>query len=164
MADKSGKKTKIGGQALIEGIMMRGVSKAAMAVRMKDGSIDVEEWELSGRRWYEKAPIIRGSFNFVTTLREGYGCMMKSAKKSGMLDEDGNEEPTKFEKWLDEKLGDKLTNVIMSIAMVIGVVLAVILFVFVPSYLFTLIEWLMPTTQVDITSLVSGGGFHRGSG
>lgn len=146
MGSKSvGKKTKIGGQALIEGIMMRGVSKAAMAVRMKDGSIDVEEWALPERRWYETTPLIRGSVNFVTTLKDGYKCMMKSAEKSGMLDDDGNEEPSKFEKWLDDKLGDKLTGVIMGVAMVIGVALAVFLFLFVPSYLFTLLQSVVPT-------------------
>lgn len=136
----TGKKTKIGGQALIEGIMMRGVSNAAMAVRMKDGGIDVEEWELKARKWYEKTPFIRGSINFVTQLMDGYKCMMKSAEKSGMLDDDGSEEPSKFEKWLDDKFGDKLTNAIMTVAMVIGVALAVVLFLFVPSYLFSLIE------------------------
>lgn len=145
MGSKSGsKKTKIGGQALIEGIMMRGVSKAAMAVRMKDGGIDVEEWELPERRWYETTPLIRGSVNFVTTLIDGYKCMMKSAEKSGMMDDDGSEEPSKFEKWLDDKLGDKLTGVIMGIAMVLGVALAIFLFLFVPSYLFTLLQSVVP--------------------
>ena len=149
MGSKSGsKKTKIGGQALIEGIMMRGVSKAAMAVRMKDGGIDVEEWELPERRWYETTPLIRGSVNFVTTLIDGYKCMMKSAEKSGMMDDDGSEEPSKFEKWLDDKLGDKLTGVIMGIAMVLGVALAIFLFLFVPSYLFTLLQSVIP---VDIS-------------
>ncbi len=145
--NKCCKKTKIGGQALIEGIMMKGVSKGAMAVRMKDGGIDVEEWELKPKKWYNKAPFVRGSINFVTSLVEGYSCMMKSAEKSGMLEEEENEEPSKFEKWLDEKLGDKLTGVIMAIAMVIGVVLAVLLFAVVPTALYDWIETLMPVVQ-----------------
>lgn len=143
------KKTKIGGQALIEGIMMKGVSKAAMAVRMKDGGIDVEEWELPTAKWYNKTPLIRGSINFVSSMTEGYRCMMKSAEKSGMLDEEADEEPTKFEKWLDEKLGDKLTGVIMAIAMVLGVALAVFLFAFVPTALFDWIEALLPLNAVQ---------------
>lgn len=147
---KKEKKTSIGGQALIEGIMMRGVSTEAMAVRMKDGSIDVEKWELEERKWYEKAPIIRGSVNFVKSLLDGYKCMMKSAEKSGMLDDDGEEEPSKFEKWLEEKLGDKLTGVIMGIAMFIAVVLAVGLFLFVPSYLFTLLEKLAGDADISM--------------
>ena len=138
------KKTKIGGQALIEGIMMKGVSKAAMAVRMKDGGIDVEEWELPKPKWYNKAPFVRGSVNFVSSMTEGYKCMMRSAEKSGMLDDEENEEPSKFEKWLDEKLGDKLTGIIMAIAMVIGVALAVFLFAFVPTFLYDLIETVVP--------------------
>lgn len=145
----AGKKTKIGGQALIEGIMMRGVSNAAMAVRKKDGTIDVEEWPLKERKWYEKTPIIRGSINFVTQLSDGYKCMMKSAEKSGMMDDDGSDEPTKFEKWLEDKFGDKLTNAVMAVAMVLGVALAVVLFLFVPSYLFSLIE--MAAGDVDIS-------------
>lgn len=132
--------TKIGGQALIEGIMMKGVSKAAMAVRMKDGGIDVEEWDLKPNKWYNKTPFIRGSINFVTSMMEGYKYMMKSAEKSGMLDDDGEEELTKFEKWLEDKLGDKLMGVIMAIAMVIGVAFAVFMFAFVPSLIYDLIE------------------------
>lgn len=141
----TGKKTTVGGQALIEGVMMKGVSKGAMAVRMKDGSIDVDEWDIKPRKWYNKCPVIRGSINFVQQLGEGYKCLMKSAEKSGMLDDEEDEEPSKFEKWLDEKLGDKLTGVVMAIAMVIGVALAVFLFLLVPSYLFTWIESLLPT-------------------
>ena len=82
------KKTSIGGQALIEGIMMKGVSKGAMAVRLPDGSIDVEDWDIKPKKWYNKCPVIRGSINFVQQLREGYSCLMKSADKSGMMDDD----------------------------------------------------------------------------
>ncbi len=141
----TGKKTTVGGQALIEGVMMKGVSKGAMAVRMKDGSIDVEEWDIKPKKWYNKCPVIRGGINFVQQLGEGYKCLMKSAEKSGMLDDEENEEPSKFEKWLDDKFGDKLTGAIMAVAMVIGVALAVFLFLLLPSYLFTWIENLLPT-------------------
>ncbi len=149
--EKCCKKTKIGGQALIEGIMMKGVSKGAMAVRMKDGSIDVEEWDLKPAKWYNKAPFIRGSINFVSSLSEGYKCMMKSAEKSGMLEEEEDYEPSKFEKWLDDKLGDKLTGIIMGIAMVIGVALAVLLFAVVPTALYDWIETLMPLIPDAVT-------------
>ena len=129
------KKTSIGGQALIEGIMMKGVSKGAMAVRLPDGSIDVEDWDIKPKKWYNKCPVIRGSINFVQQLREGYSCLMKSADKSGMMDDDSEEEQSKFEKWLDDKFGDKLTGAIMAIAMVIGIALAVFLFLLLPSFL-----------------------------
>ena len=61
-------KSKIGGQALIEGIMMLGPNKGAMACRLPDGSIDLETWEENNGKnapWYKKTPIIRGCFNFV---------------------------------------------------------------------------------------------------
>lgn len=73
--------------------------------------------------------------NFVQQLREGYSCLMKSADKSGMMDDDSEEEQSKFEKWLDDKFGDKLTGAIMAIAMVIGIALAVFLFLLLPSYI-----------------------------
>ncbi|MBQ7132354.1 MAG: DUF1385 domain-containing protein [Oscillospiraceae bacterium] len=78
------RKSKIGGQALIEGIMMKGVYNSAMACRLPDGTIDVEVWENKyGKNmpWYRKAPFIRGSVNMVTQLIEGYKCLMKSADK-----------------------------------------------------------------------------------
>ncbi len=153
----TGKKTTVGGQALIEGIMMKGVSKGAMAVRLKDGGIDVEEWDLKPKKWYNKCPIIRGGINFVQQLGEGYKCLMKSAEKSGMMDEDAEEEESKFEKWLDEKLGDKLTGLIMGIAMVLGIALAVFLFLLLPSYLFTGIECLLPTEPLsDLAGVLPG--------
>lgn len=155
----TGKKTTVGGQALIEGVMMKGVSTGAMAVRTKDGSIDVETWEIKPKKWYNKCPVIRGSINFVQQLGEGYRCLMKSAEKSGMMDDDEEDaaEESKFEKWLDEKLGDKLTGVIMAIAMVFGIALAVFLFLLVPSYLFTGIESLLPTEPLgELESVLPG--------
>lgn len=155
--NNGGKKTSIGGQALIEGIMMKGVSVGAMAVRTKDGSIDVEQWEIPEKKWYEKTPIIRGSFNFVKTLSEGTHYMTKSAEKSGMMEDDSSEEQSRFEKWLDDKLGDKLTGVVMSVAMFIAVVLALVLFLFVPSYIFTGIEYLVGDVDISVWRTIFEG-------
>lgn len=141
-------RTKIGGQALIEGIMMRGVGKAAMAVRKKDDTIDVEEWEIKSGKWYQKVPFIRGIFNFLLQMIDGYKYISKSAEKSGMMDDEG-EEQSKFEKWLDDKFGDKIMNVIMGIAMVLGVALAIVLFVFVPTWLFSGIQALVGETDIS---------------
>ncbi|MCL2108309.1 MAG: DUF1385 domain-containing protein [Oscillospiraceae bacterium] len=128
------KQAKIGGQALFEGIMMRGETKAAMAVRKKDGSIHVEEWNLQKKRWYQRAWFIRGVFNFVLQMRDGYKYMMQSAEISGVFDEE--EEPeTRFEKWLTEKFGDKLMSAVMVIGMILGVVLALFLFMFLPTWI-----------------------------
>lgn len=141
MADKKPIKSKVGGQALIEGIMMRGADNAAMAVRKKDGSIFLEEWKIKSGKWYQKAPFIRGSFNFVLQMVDGYKYISKSADISGMMD-DEEEAQTKFEKWLDEKLGDKLMAIVMTISMILGVALAVVLFMFVPTWIFTGIQTL----------------------
>lgn len=123
-------KSKIGGQALIEGIMMKGIDTEAMAVRLPDGTIDVEQKKLPKAKWYQKTPFIRGPVNFVATLIDGYNCISKSADKSMQGIE---EEPSKFEKWLTEKLGDKLMAVLMVISGVLGVLLAVGLFVYLPA-------------------------------
>ena len=77
-------KTRIGGQAVIEGVMMRGVGKAAMACRLPNGTIDLEEWEINGGGklpWYRKTPFIRGVFSFVISMIDGYKCLSRSADK-----------------------------------------------------------------------------------
>ena len=126
-------KTSIGGQALIEGIMMRGVDRSAMALRLPTGEIELEEWEIKGGKnlpWYRKAPFIRGCFNFVISLTDGYKCLMKSADRAAEFEE---EEMGKFDKWLTQKLGDKLMPIITAIAMVLGIALALFLFIFAPT-------------------------------
>ena len=127
-------KSKIGGQAVIEGVMMRGIHKAAMACRLPDGTIDLEEWAIKGGKdtpWYRKTPFVRGIFSFLTSLIDGYKCLTRSAEKQ--MTEDDEEEQTKFEQWLDDKLGDKLGPIITAISMVLGVGLAILLFMYLPS-------------------------------
>ena len=127
----SKKKTSIGGQALIEGIMMRGPFLTSMATRMPDGSIEVETWDThkSGKTpWTRRAPFIRGIFNMVDSMVVGYSCLMKSAEKAGV-----EEEPTKFDRWLEEKLGDNMMKVL-------GVALAAVLFIFIPTGLSSLLK------------------------
>lgn len=135
-------KSKIGGQALIEGIMMKGVYKAAMACRLPDGTIDVETWDENNGKdapWYKKTPFVRGSFNFVSSLVSGYRCLMKSAEKQ-MTEEDQEEEMTKFEKWLTDKFGEQLMGIISAIAMIIGVLFSLFLFKFIPTFITKPIE------------------------
>ena len=127
-------KSKIGGQAVIEGVMMRGIDKAAMACRLPDGTVDLEKWPLKGGKnppWYRKVPFVRGIFNFVVSLVDGYKCLTRSSEKQ--ITDDDEEEETKFEKWLDEKFGDKLMPIISGISMVLGLGLAIVLFMLVPS-------------------------------
>jgi len=145
-------KTSIGGQALIESVMMRGPVKSAMAVRLPSGEIDLEEWDnpAASRRWYRKTPFVRGVFNMVDAMRTGYKCMMKSAEKSGMLEEE-EENPSRFEKWLSDKLGDSFSKVITGFSMVLGVVLAVGLFSVLPVFLISLLPNL---TGTELTPMV----------
>lgn len=127
-------KSKIGGQALIEGIMMRGIYKSAMVCRLPSGELDLETWDINNGPnlpWYRKAPFIRGVFNFAISMVEGYKCLSKSADKSMIGVEDEN--PSKFDKWLEEKLGDKLMPIVSVIGIVLGVVLAVGLFILAPA-------------------------------
>ena len=136
----TGKKTTVGGQALIEGVMMKGVSTGAMAVRKKDGDIHTEEWELPKKKWYNKAPFIRGCFNFVQTLKEGWDCMNKSIDISGFGEEDDDEPQSKFDVWLDKHLSEKGVEVIAGIISFLMVAALMAVFFFVPSFLFSLIE------------------------
>ena len=141
MADK--KKTSIGGQALIEGIMMRGPVLTSMATRMPDGSIDVETWNThkgSKTPWTRRAPFIQGIFNMVDSMVVGYHCLMKSAEKAGV-----EEEPTKFDKWLEKKLGHNMMKMLGGFAAVLGVALAAVLFIFIPTGLSSLLKPLIGT-------------------
>ena len=71
-------KTSIGGQAVIEGVMMRGPEKGAMACRLPSGEIDLETWDVKGgKAWYKKVPFVRGIFSFISSLVLGYKCLMK---------------------------------------------------------------------------------------
>ncbi|MBQ1538504.1 MAG: DUF1385 domain-containing protein, partial [Ruminococcus sp.] len=98
-------KSKIGGQAVIEGVMMRGIDKAAMACRLPSGEIDLEEWAIKGGKnapFYRKIPFVRGVFVFITSMIDGYKCLSRSADKQMSAEQDDDEEPSKFEKWVDE--------------------------------------------------------------
>ncbi|MFZ2538696.1 MAG: DUF1385 domain-containing protein [Oscillospiraceae bacterium] len=141
--NKVSHKSKIGGQALIEGIMMRGLDKASMAVRKPDGEIDVETWNLKKQSIFNKIPIVRGMVNFIQSMFMGYKCLSKSAEKAG-IDDDENYEPSKFEKWLDDKLGDKLMGVITIVGTVLGVILSFLLFMYLPSLLVKGLDVLIP--------------------
>ncbi len=145
MAEKTkGFKTQIGGQALIEGVMMRGPEVQAMAVRLPNGEIDVEQKPLKPAKWYKKTPFIRGPFNFVSSMVEGYKCLSRSADKSMQGIE---EEPSKFEKWLTDKLGDKLMAIIMVIASILGVGMALALFIWLPALITKGISLILPLSD-----------------
>lgn len=130
-------RSKIGGQALIDGIMMRGVEKSAMACRMPDGSIHREVWDTNppGKKKsiWRKVPIVRGCISFVQSILSGYRCMMKSAELTSDLEEDEEEETGQVTQWILDHFGDKLIHGATVVGTVLGVVLAVVLFMYLPS-------------------------------
>lgn len=148
MAKNTTKKiTSIGGSALIEGIMMRGPKRTTVCVRTGENEIyseDIEIKTLSSRFKIFRLPFIRGIAGLVDSMRLSYKSLMLSADKAIEAGEIEEEEPSKFEKWLDEKFGDKLVKILMVFASILGVALAVGLFFFVPSYLFDLCANFVP--------------------
>lgn len=134
---KGVRKTSIGGQALIEGIMMQGGKTAAMSVRMPDGSISTEYKEVKHLRDKYKFfgfPIIRGIVNFIESMIFGYKCLMESAEKSGFDDlENSEENMSKLDKWLNEHMSKTFMSVLTAVASVLGVLLAFFLFFFLPT-------------------------------
>lgn len=127
----------VGGEALIEGIMMKGPKGAAIACRMPDGTIDITRKEVhsvTDKCKLLKAPFIRGPINFVEQMIFGYKCMMESAEKTAFDTSDTNEEEmSKLDKWLSDHFGPKMMTVIGGIAMVFGFALAFGIFVYLPS-------------------------------
>ncbi len=130
-------KTSVGGQALIEGIMMMGPDGAAVSVRVPDGSIDTEMVpvkHLKDKYKFFGFPIIRGIVNYVESMVFGYKCLMMSAEKSGLDDLQNDEENmSKLDKWLSDHLNDKVLGVLTAIASVLGMGLAFLLFFYLPT-------------------------------
>lgn len=127
-------KTSIGGQAVIEGVMMRGPKLTALSVRMPDQSISTEVWDTpSSNKWYKKTPFIRGVFNFVESLTDGYKSLMKAAEKAGLDEEE--EEPSKFEQKLRQLLGDKFMPFLQGCILLFSLAMALFFFAFLPTTL-----------------------------
>lgn len=126
-----------GGQAVMEGVMMRGRSWYAMAVRKPDGTIEIREKKLkpaAERFPLLKWPIVRGVVAFVDSLSVGIRTLTQSAEIAGdSLTE--SEEPSRFERFLTEKLGDKLNNVIIQCSVVLAALIAMGLFMLLPTWI-----------------------------
>ncbi len=151
----------VGGEALIEGIMMKGPKGASMACRMPDGSIDVTEKEFHSvldKHPVLKTPFIRGPIAFVEQMIFGYKCMMESAEKTSFDTSDLNEEEmSKLDKWLSDHFGPKMMAVIGAIAMVLGFGLAFVIFFWLPTFLTDMInKYLAHDTLTRIRPLIEG--------
>ena len=135
--------TSIGGQAILEGVMMRGPFKTAMAVRKSDGEIEcrVDENGTKTRCRFLRLPVIRGCVNFIDSLVIGMKALMFSAEFVDLEDDESAE--SKFDKWLEDKLGDKIKDIVIYAAIAISLVLSVGLFILLPTALTRGAEWLL---------------------
>ena len=124
-------KTSIGGQALIEGIMMRGPEKDAIVVRGKEGlTVEVKDRKINPPGSFKTWPFFRGMFNFFDSQVVGVKALMRSAD---LAPEEMQEEPSKLDKWLEEKLGnEKFQQAIIGIAVAMGLGLSIGLFFLLP--------------------------------
>lgn len=124
-------KTMIGGQALIEGIMMRGPDKDAIVVRRAEGlSIETSPRKKNPPKSYKNLPFIRGVFNFFDAQVVGIKALLRSAD---LAPEEMQEEPSKFDRWLEEKLGnEKFQQAVVGIAVAMGLGLSILLFFLLP--------------------------------
>lgn len=125
-------RTSVGGQALMEGVMMRGPKRLCCAVRRPDGGIETDIKELPPKKWYEKVPFVRGVFAMIGSMITGYRCLMYSADIA-MQDSEDSEPESKLDKWLDEHLGEKFQNALMVCAALMGGVVAILLFSVTPT-------------------------------
>ena len=135
-------KTMCGGQALIEGIMMRGPRKQAVVVRRSDGGLEIQEKELrfiKDRYPILGWPLIRGVINFADSMYNGVTALMYSAEFYPEDGEEGEgEEPSKFESWLNERLGsERFTALITTLAVLLGLAMSIGLFFLLPTLLGT---------------------------
>jgi uncharacterized protein YqhQ len=132
-------KTVIGGQALIEGIMMRGPEKDAVVIRGKDGlTVEVSDRKLAPEGSFKKWPFFRGVFNFFDAQVTGVKALMRSAD---LAPEEYNEEPSKFDLWLEKKLGnEKFQQAIIGIAVFMGLAMSIGLFFLLPMLVSSLFD------------------------
>jgi len=137
---KCQKYSGIGGQAVIEGIMMKNKNDYATAVRRPDGQIEVMKASyvsMTEKNKFLALPFIRGIFVFADSLILGMRTLTWSAS---FFEDDDNAEPSRFEKWLEKVFGDKLENVIMGVVMVFSFLFAIALFMLLPMYLSSLLR------------------------
>lgn len=148
---------KVGGQAVLEGVMMKCGDNIALSVRREDGSISVRKMQFRSIRKRVKffnLPIIRGFVNFIEMMKLSFSTLSDSANMLG-LDEELEE--TKFERWLRDKFGRGVLDFIMVLGTVLGVALGVGLFALLPTYLANVIKKASPNLESSwFVSLFSG--------
>lgn len=142
-------KTSIGGAAVMEGVMMRGPKSIAVAVRKPDGEIEIDVKEtkpVSKRNFFLKLPIVRGCIAFFESMITSTKALMFSAS---FIDVE-EEEPSKFDAWLEKVFGDKLKDAILYLSVVLSLFLSVGLFILLPTWLVSLVR-IFCSNQVVLT-------------
>ena len=156
MKDKKVKKTSIGGQAVLEGVMMRGRCGVATAVRDSDGIIRIEAERITPpekKSIFVRLPIIRGIVNFFSSLVTGTKILMRSAEVYGGDDD----EPSKFEKWLAKTFKIDVMDVVLFFGVALGLVFSIVLFFILPTFLGGLIGKAAPNMPPIVKNLIEGG-------
>lgn len=148
--DKRQQPNYIGGQAVIEGVMMRGKKMYAMAVRNPEGGITLEkeEWGGIGKRGIFKYPIFRGMAAFVDSLLTGTKILMHSAEIAG--EDWAEEELSPFEKFLQDKLGDKINDILIYFSVTLSLVLGMGLFFVLPVWLGNFFKTIVPVWALGV--------------
>lgn len=137
-------KTSVGGQALMEGIMMRGPQQICCAVRKPDGSIETKLEPTPHHGVWSRIPLVRGAVSMVESLVMGYRYMMYSAQVSMGEDYDPQQEESAFEKWVGDHLGKKAEDMLLVAAAVVGGLFAILLFTVLPTVLVGGLDHLIP--------------------
>jgi uncharacterized protein YqhQ len=154
--ESSAKRVDIGGQAVMEGVMMKAPDAIAIAVRRPDQSIVVKRNKYvspASKHPWMGWPFVRGIINMGTMLSMGMRTLQQSTEMLGLLDE----EPTKFELWLSKKLGKGIDKIIMGVAIVLAVVLSIGLFFMLPELFARLLKGMWPDPGMNwVINLLSG--------
>lgn len=148
------KRNKVGGQAVLEGVMMKSANTVCIAVRTPEGNIAKDKQTFESIRKKHKffnIPLLRGVVNFFEMMKLSFGTLSKSGE---MLGEELEE--SKFEKWLQKKFGKSIMSVVMPISIVIGLLLAVGLFFLLPSGTTSLIERIFGTIPGYLKTVIEG--------
>ncbi len=151
-------KTMIGGQALIEGIMMLGPDKSSVVVRKKDGlRIKTEPRKVSEGFSLKKLPLIRGVFNFCASMKMGVTALLYSADVYAEDDEEAAQEPqSRLDAWLEKHLSsEKAQSVMTTLAVVVGIAFSVALFFVLPSLIGSVINRFLTTNEL-VRNLLEG--------
>ena len=141
------KRTKIGGQAVIEGVMMRGKQMYALAVWTPEKKLTVEKTPLTGTLYQHplfRLPIFRGIASFLSSMVLGVQIIMRSAQLAGLEDEEETVPPSKFEQFLEKKFGDKLADYLIYVSVAVSLVFSIALFFILPVFVGGLFKPILP--------------------